>query len=791
MKKIFGAILFLPILGISQNTFVKQVPTGTGAPVQQTSPTLITPALGTPSAIVLTNATGSPTGITVAQSQVTGLVTDLGNKLGITGNGSGLIGITATQIGATTVGNNIFSLANPSAIRFLRVNADNTVTARTAAELLTDIGAQASGSYQPLNSNLTTYAGITPSANVQTLLSAADYAAFKTSLGLQNVTNESKATMFTNATFTGTFATAAGAIGNAALANGAVANLSGTNTGDQTTVTGNAGTATIWQTARNLWGNSINGSADITSIIASTYGGTGNGFTKFSGPATSEKTFTLPNASATILTDNSSVTVGQGGTGNNTFTGIMVGNGTSAMTAVAGTASQFLRRNAGNTAYEFATLVGGGDALTSNPLSQFAATTSTQLRGVLSDENGTGVALFDAATNPSFNNIKGTYTTTATAAGTTTLTVTSTYDQLFTGATTQDCILPDATTLTAGIGYHVINNSTGVVTVKKNGGATVKALAAGTELYVTVTDISTSAGTYISSYSTDLAIGSATGTDLTLSATTPTTPAADNTKLFTYKVGGRSMLGWIDPSGLDNAVQSLFGRNGMKIFQPAGNSTTITAIGSAALTATGTATAANIATTNRHTQIRGLEYLVTVAATTAVAGFRDGVAQFFMGNSAGNGGFHFVCRFGPATGVATTTHRLFVGMGASTAAPTDVEPSSIVNIIGVGYDAADANIQFFNNDATGTATKTSLGIAVPTADRTSVYELSMFCAPNSTTITYTFKDLAEGGSTVSGTVSTDIPAVNTMLASRGWMSVGGTSSVIGISLKSLYIESDY
>lgn len=38
----------------------------------------------------------------------------------------------------------------------------------------------------------------------------------------------------------------------------------GTNTGDQTTVSGNAGTATIFQTARNINGVSFNGSADIT-----------------------------------------------------------------------------------------------------------------------------------------------------------------------------------------------------------------------------------------------------------------------------------------------------------------------------------------------------------------------------------------------------------------------------------------------------------------------------------------------------------------------------------------------
>lgn len=41
-------------------------------------------------------------------------------------------------------------------------------------------------------------------------------------------------------------------------------NLSGTNTGDQTNITGNAGTATALQTARNIGGVSFDGTADIT-----------------------------------------------------------------------------------------------------------------------------------------------------------------------------------------------------------------------------------------------------------------------------------------------------------------------------------------------------------------------------------------------------------------------------------------------------------------------------------------------------------------------------------------------
>ena len=43
-------------------------------------------------------------------------------------------------IGLTTVGNNIATLPNPSAIRYLRINADNTATAISAATLKTELG---------------------------------------------------------------------------------------------------------------------------------------------------------------------------------------------------------------------------------------------------------------------------------------------------------------------------------------------------------------------------------------------------------------------------------------------------------------------------------------------------------------------------------------------------------------------------------------------------------------------------------------------------------------------------
>ncbi len=80
-------------------------------------------------------------------------------------------------------------------------------------------------------------------------------------------------------------------------------------------LTGNASTATTLANSRSIYGNTFNGSADLNQIIASTYGGTGNGFTKFVGPTSSEKTFTLPDSNATLARTDAAQTF----IGNQTF----------------------------------------------------------------------------------------------------------------------------------------------------------------------------------------------------------------------------------------------------------------------------------------------------------------------------------------------------------------------------------------------------------------------------------------------------------------------------------------
>lgn len=273
----------------------------------------------------------------------------------------------------------------------------------------------------------------------------------------------------------------------------------------------------------------------------------------------------------------------------------------------------------------------------------------------------------------------------------------------------------------------------------------------------------------------------------------PTAPAADGIKLFGGSVGGRLMPEVRAPVGRERALQSFLGQSKVSFIQPNGNGTVVSAVG-LALTTGGTATAKNWASTNLYTKMRGIEYLVTTAALTAVATWRGAAQQFTIGsNAADDGGFHYVCRWGPATGVATSTSRAFVGLFASVTLLTDAEPSSRLNFVGMGWDAADTNIQFMRNDGSGTATKIDLGASfpVPTTDRAEVYEIAMFSPPGTTqSVTYEVTNL-NTGAVATGTVNTDLPSTTTALNVYGAHSVGGTSSVTGICLFGIHIETDY
>lgn len=269
------------------------------------------------------------------------------------------------------------------------------------------------------------------------------------------------------------------------------------------------------------------------------------------------------------------------------------------------------------------------------------------------------------------------------------------------------------------------------------------------------------------------------------SGATPAAPSTGSIRLFTKMQGGRPMPAFMGPSGLDSILQPHLGKNGWGSWKPTFTGTTISAIGGPALTATGTATSAPWAATSLHTRCQRVDYLVTTAAATAVAGFRIGAATW-----RGTDGYHWIFRACPATGATVATGRCFIGMRGATTAPTDVNPSTLTNIVGVGYDSADANWQVMTNDGTGTATKVDTGIARPTADRQTMYSVMIFSPPGGGWVGVRIVDEATGSAYESAQITTDIPAATQVVTPNCYASVGGTSSVVGLTFAGMWFDTD-
>jgi hypothetical protein len=112
--------------------------------------------------------------------------------------------------------------------------------------------------------------------------------------------------------------------------------------------------------------------------------------------------------------------VANGGTGLAALTqyNVMAGNGTSAVSLIGPGASGTIFVSNGAASYpSFQTVASLSLALTTGNLSQFAATTSAQLAGVLSDETGTGSAVFGTSPNITTPNLVGVTNASSAAAG--------------------------------------------------------------------------------------------------------------------------------------------------------------------------------------------------------------------------------------------------------------------------------------------------------------------------------------------------------------------------------------
>jgi len=237
--------------------------------------------------------------------------------------------------------------------------------------------------------------------------------------------------------------------------------------------------------------------------------------------------------------------------------------------------------------------------------------------------------------------------------------------------------------------------------------------------------------------------------------------------------------------GLDGSIVSLW--------SPMGVSNSISTLAGPSLTTAGVSTAAPTSASNLYGAMRKIEYLLATASTSNAAGYHVGGSNWFRAAPGDNlGGFRLVTYFSVATGAATPTLRGFNGLSSSSSGVADVEPSTLTNMLGVGFDAADTTWQFMRNGGGATADKVNTGIPKPSLDRTHVYKLTLQNKPGSSMVRWVLEELVSGvkaeGTSDLGTIG---PSHTTMLRPRAYFSVGGTSNVVGFTLMQVYIEAYY
>ena len=405
--------------------------TGTGTVVMSTSPTLVTPALGTPSALVGTNITGTAAGLTAGNvttnANLTGAVTSIGNATSLGSfTSAALLGALTDETGT---GSAVFAtsptlvtpnLGTPSAL--VGTNITGTATSFTASNVTT-------------NANLT--GGVTSIGNAATVVTNANLTGAVTSVGnatsLGSFTSLQLSTALTNETGTGSavFATSPTLVTPALGTPSALVGTNITGTASGLSIGGNAANVTGTVAIANGGTGQTTRQAAMDALAGAVISGQylrGNGTDVVMSAIQAADVPTLnQNTTGTAANVTGTVAVANGGTGATTLAAnnVILGNNGSAVQLVApGTTGNVLTSN--GTTWTSAAAGGGFATGTLMLFAQTAAPTGWTKSTTHNDKalrvvSGTAASGGTSAFTTVFTNQTPTITTSGLSAAATTL----------------------------------------------------------------------------------------------------------------------------------------------------------------------------------------------------------------------------------------------------------------------------------------------------------------------------------------------------------------------------------
>jgi len=285
-------------------------------------------------------------------------------------------------------------------------------------------------------------------------------------------------------------------------------------------------------------------------------------------------------------------------------------------------------------------------------------------------------------------------------------------------------------------------------------------------------------------------LGSSAGVVLTGVSSEPPTPAANTLEYYAKRIAGRVMPKVIGPSGVDTILQVGLSGNAVFLVSPTSGTTAPSAIGGTLTTAATMSVQQTIASANPWLATWRKRFQTSTTAGNA-SGMRTAYTPWYRGSVTGFGGFFFRAQLG--ANINLNGGQKFVGLCASTAILAG-EPSALLNMCGMGYNAADSsagNWFFMMNDGAGTATKIDLGADALRSNTTHGYDLIMFMAPGTAELFVRIVNIHSAVVVLDTSYTTDLPAANTGMAFKADVRNGAVAAADNLEVAKVYIETDY
>lgn len=296
------------------------------------------------------------------------------------------------------------------------------------------------------------------------------------------------------------------------------------------------------------------------------------------------------------------------------------------------------------------------------------------------------------------------------------------------------------------------------------------------------------------SYSVSGGTGIINDTLILAEKTTPPTTTASAATLYNQLFAGRPMVSQVASTGYRYMYQQSLMRNktGYLFYQfgTAGNQGWGV---TPSVSSDAPNTVINPASTNIFTATQRAGWRTATTAGSSLNLYGIGGAnsgKWFLGSSAGMGGFTWSFSVGIAHPAAVANARAFVGLGQPVVIG-NVEPSTVLNMIGFGFDAGETTWKVMCNDGSGAATKTDLGANFPSNTlATDWYIFTIYAPSGQSSIIYYEALNTSTGNVARGSLSSNLPTVNFFMNYQLWINNGSTALAAQLDIGQLSFETE-